>query len=284
MMAPGAAVGERLNEIFPELDLERHLNTDFTALVGRDRVRRALLHGLIAEVVRDGGPDLRAAVRTPGDLLAWQSGDRNQAAHAVGDRLEWALKTMRSRTATLRTITPSDLPLLYDSAIDPRFSWRWRYRGYTPSFQEFSSGLWANANAQFLVVRQADDAVIGHVLAYNMRLESGVAEFALARVSPVDVQGPEMMEGLFLFLGYCFRAWPLRKLSAEIPGFNWPQFAGAEELILEVEGVRRQHDFFDGRYWDQRVVSIFRDAFYREAREGVVGRLFLADPPASDDE
>jgi RimJ/RimL family protein N-acetyltransferase len=73
-----------------------------------------------------------------------------------------------------------------------------------------------------------------------------------------------MIEGLVLFLGLCFRNWNLRKLYAEIPGFNWAQFESVTDYFLRVEGLLPDHEYFDGRFWDHRIVAVYREDFEQE--------------------
>jgi hypothetical protein len=77
--------------------------------------------------------------------------------------------------------------------------------------------------------------------------------------------GSEMLEGGYLFLSFVFRNWNLRKLYAEVPGFTWEQFKTGHGAFFHVEGVLRDHEFFDGRLWDHRIVALYRDEWEQDA-------------------
>lgn len=64
--------------------------------------------------------------------------------------------------------------------------------------------------------------------------------------------GPLALAGAYVaFFGHA----GLRKLYAEIPAFNAPQFAGALDY-MQVEAILREHAYYAGRYWDVVVVGM----------------------------
>lgn len=155
---------------------------------------------------------------------------------------------------------------MYASALDPRRSFRWRYRGATPSMHEFVAQQSQGTLAQFMVERLNDRRAIGLVTCYNARTDLGWAHVAFTRVtSPTSTGGSEMMEGGFLFISLLFRNWNFRKLYAEVPGWNWSQFASGAGEFFTVEGVLTEHEYFDGRFWDQRIVALHRDTWEQKA-------------------
>ena len=64
-----------------------------------------------------------------------------------------------------------------------------------------------------------------------------------------------MLEGLAAFVSLLFRTFPYRKLYIELPAFN---LGLLEPAIFEVEGVLRDHLFFDGAHVDLYIASIGR--------------------------
>jgi RimJ/RimL family protein N-acetyltransferase len=219
---------------------------------------------------------LLASITTLREAQDWYLVRTGSASPEVEHPLATVLETMQTRSQRLRAVGAADLPLLYDSAMDPRWNWRYRYRGYTQSFQEFVNGIWSGSACQYIVERRADSMAVGHLSLYGMRPEAGIASFAVTRIATSAAPSTDMFEGLLLFLGLCFRNWPLRKIYAEVPGFNWSQFEIAEHYLLDVEGVLKSHDYYAGRYWDQRIVAIYRERYEEQmAPAGTLSRLFL---------
>ena len=73
----------------------------------------------------------------------------------------------------LRTVTPRDYDYLYQLALDPASSFRWRYRGATPSPDEFHRNLWQGVLAQFLVQEASTNRHLGHVAAFDASHRDG---------------------------------------------------------------------------------------------------------------
>lgn len=244
---PGTAA-----KIKPELEIEE--------VAGRDRIVRGLLVAVLRRRLADAPADLLASVRTFGEAFEWCKASAATEVVPKDAKAQQALKEMRTATARLRPIRTDDLPELYASALDPRWSFRWRFRGATPSFQDFSSALWAGTLSQFIVERRLDDRAVGVVSCYNARPDAGVAYVGFTRIVPSSSSpSSEMLEGGYLFLSFLFRNWSFRKLYAEVPGFTWDQFAAGQNSFFHVEGTLLNHDYFDGRFWDHRIVAIYRE-------------------------
>jgi len=163
----------------------------------------------------------------------------------------------------LRPVYPDDVPMLYKAAMDPTHSFRWRYRGATPSVGEFADGLHEGTLVQFIIERLDDGRPQGLVAAYRASMDAGHAYVAFQRISPPGHRGAgEMFEGLYLFVQYLFRTWNFRKLYAEVPGYNYPDLASGEGVLFDVEGRLRDHDYHDDRFWDQYLIAIHRDRWH----------------------
>lgn len=219
----------------------------------QDRYRRAtILAGL--EALTGPLPDeLLASIETIGECFDWWLSRTPADVDVPKSRLVHGLPGHRIR---LRPLRPADLPRIYDSVVGSAASHHWRYRGSTPSFQEFELDLFGGVLCQFAVASAESDEVLGIVVAYQAALEHGRCYIAMTRVAQPSEPIGEMFGGAFLFLEHLFKTWNLRKVYAEIPGFNWDYFANAENEIFRVEGTLRGHDFYDGKFWDLRIVSI----------------------------
>ena len=166
----------------------------------------------------------------------------------------------------LRTIEPPHLPLIYRAVVHPRDGYRWRFRGATPDFGHFESTFSDGVLAQYLVVERTSGTPQGLVVAYNARFDSGHCSIGFVRLSPG--RNGEMLEGMFLLIDQLFRTWPLRKVYAEIPEFNYIHLFGDAEQVappFPIEGRLTEHEYFADRWWDLITMSIRRDEWDKAA-------------------
>jgi len=171
---------------------------------------------------------------------------------------EWSEDpSLVGRRASLRPVFPADYDWLYEISCSPAIGYRWRNRGATPSPEAFVESLWRGVLAQFMIERNDDREAIGNVFAYNADLRNGHASVGVM-VNP-DVSGRGWgLEGAGLFVDYVFKVWNLRKIYAEAPGFNFEQFRSGAGRLFREEGLLRNHDYYDGRYWDLHILAIDR--------------------------
>jgi hypothetical protein len=114
--------------------------------------------------------------------------------------------------------------------------------------------------AQFLVVDSSADQPIGIVCAYGAELAHGYAYLAVADFRSAE-RAPLFFDGIAMFIDYLFTTWPLRKLYFESLEFNAEQFASVFVKLFDIEGTLRDHEFFDGRYWDLVVGALYRESW-----------------------
>jgi hypothetical protein len=182
----------------------------------------------------------------------------------VANAKDFAPPVVEGRHIYLRPVTPGDYGWMQkaDSAGD--LSIRWRFRGATPSPEQWLQSIWGGTLAQFLVVERRGDQPKGVVALYRVNFQHGHGALAAARLT--DETSPVMVLGIALFLRYVFTCWNLRKLYMEVPEFNYPQMASGLGRLFEVEGKLRDHTFYDGQYWDELVLAVYRDAWLERGR------------------
>lgn len=180
--------------------------------------------------------------------------------------LQMGSHTLDGRWTTLRPINPDDYATLFHMATDPRTIQRWRFRGGTPSYEDFLRHLWDKVLSQFVVVSKASGEILSLVVAYGADHRNGNAYLAVLK-NPESTNASSL-EGVLIFLNYLFSTFPLRKLYLEVPEFNLTQFSAGVGTIMQSEGVLKEHDYFEGRYWDLHILAIYRDRI-----EGAVERL-----------
>lgn len=172
------------------------------------------------------------------------------------------------RNVSLCVITPDHYKFLQAAELAPALRGRWRYRGATPSPEQWSQLFWNGMLAQFLVTATRSGRPIGVVGGYGANFQHGWAYVAAAKFDPTD-RSPRMILGVGIFLEYMFRSWNFRKLYLEVPEFNYPQFGTGEGTFFTIEGRLRNHTFYDGQYWDEFLLSVERSSWQ------VVGQRLL---------
>ena len=87
--------------------------------------------------------------------------------------------TLAGRHVRLRPIYPGDYDYLYALMTDDELCWRYRYRGKTPSPEQFEQQLWQSVAAQFVIEHVGDGQRIGHATSYNANERAGFAHIAV---------------------------------------------------------------------------------------------------------
>jgi len=165
---------------------------------------------------------------------------------------------LRGRRFRLLPVRPAHYPALYDLTVEENVAFRWRHRGFVPTFDQFVRSFNASVLIQFVVVPVAEPSqVAGLVVAYNANLVDQVAYLAIVSAPGI---GAGVLEGMVLFIRYLFWYWPLRKLYFEMPEFNLEQFRGAVRAGLLVEEARLTDCvYLHNRFWDKLILSLTRD-------------------------
>jgi RimJ/RimL family protein N-acetyltransferase len=170
------------------------------------------------------------------------------------------------------------IEFLYSLATAQETAFRWRSGGQVPPMEVFAAGLWDGMLAQFVVRDTATHRPAGHVQAYHPDLHSGHAY--IAAIGTTDSHNSGLMpEAMFLFVNYCFTVFNLRKLYLEAAEFNEPQYGSALGRFFKEEGRLRDHSYYDGRFWDRGIYSIYREDFAALRQE--FGRFVGLDTSAS---
>jgi RimJ/RimL family protein N-acetyltransferase/acyl carrier protein len=157
----------------------------------------------------------------------------------------------------LRPIEPTDFASLYAIELAPDNIHRWRFRGSTPSPDQYARSLFDGVLATFVVQEIERGSIVGVATCYNADLKNGLAYIAAATASAYQ-RRPAALEGVEMLVSYCFRNWQFRKLYLESPEYCYTDFAAPSLPIFRREGELKDHEYFDGRYWDRLILAIYR--------------------------
>lgn len=137
---------------------------------------------------------------------------------------------------------------------------RWRYRGATPSPEQFVRQLWDGVLIQYVVQGRQRPELLGTVGLYNANFASGYA-YAYAIAAPDRVRTGKVIEGLLLMLEYAFRVWQFRKIYFELPEYNLHQFGSAVGRYITEEARLIDHEVIAGRSWDLLTFALYSETW-----------------------
>lgn len=157
----------------------------------------------------------------------------------------------------LRPMRPGDYEFLYEAAIAPENSFRWRFRGAIPEGSEFAKSITNGVLVQFIVERRTTSEPLGLVTAYNANQREGWVYVAALGAPKYRASGL-VVEGIGVLIGYLFTTWPFRKLYFEAIEYNTYMYASAYASLIVEEGRLQKHIFYDGRYWDLVTSAMYR--------------------------
>lgn len=176
---------------------------------------------------------------------------------------------MEGRRVFLRPVKPADYGMLHAIETSPALGVNWRFRGATPSPEEYVHRLWDDVLAQYLICRRRDGEPVGLVVLYNANFGDGWGYVAGARFDPGD-RTTAYMEGGVLFVDHVFATWPFHKIYAEATEVTYENFASGAGEMFEVEGRLRNHRSLGDRRIDQLILSCTRERWEEQ------GGRFLA--------
>jgi len=117
------------------------------------------------------------------------------------------------------------------------------------------------STAVLIIENNRSCAPIGFVQLYDINLYDGWAHFTVYVEEPFRKRG-HGAEAVMGFLDYAFSHFNLRKIYAEVNGFN----EAARALVLRngfvEEGRLRDHVYWDGRFWDFYNLALYRDGWH----------------------
>jgi hypothetical protein len=163
------------------------------------------------------------------------------------------------RGLQLQPVVPELYGLLYEWFVGQhQLGMRWRFRGATPTPEDFSRTLPVGVYAHYVGVRVKTDEIVSYVVAYRANDRDGYCYVAAAVPDALRLRTGAGMLSLGLLIDFLFASTPYRKVYAEASEHNMPQYASAVGKIFSVEGTLKAHEWFDGRYQDMSILSLTR--------------------------
>lgn len=176
---------------------------------------------------------------------------------SFGGGLDFGAVVAAGRRVALRHITPADYPAIHEAETVGERTITYRNRGTTPPPESFAAGFWNAIVCQFLIVDKQDGTPLGVASCFHADFRNGHARLgALLFPTASGIGWP--LEGFGLFVSHVFRAFPFRKLYADMLEPNAESFGHAFASILRIESRLEEHEFYNGEY-----VALLTGAIYR---------------------
>lgn len=186
------------------------------------------------------------------------SADGASSEYKVSARLD-------GRFVSLVVPTHNDYPEIHRLWTHPDVMFRWRDRGGTRPLEAVGQTLWSGSEIVFIVRSARSGELAGMATCYGYDVYNRHAKFAMA-MAPETWGRPHGVEAAALFIDHCFRSLDLRKLYLDVPEFNLPQLEAGLGKYFVQEGCLCNHDYFDGRHWDNYILAIYRSSWNDVAR------------------
>jgi hypothetical protein len=215
------------------------LHFDITRRGVLDHVQRVALRAFALDGSEFLSADAIDQVVTLGELWTLVGGIDSTSLAAARSQPREPYATPRVRLAPLE---PTHYAVLYRAAVQPSSAYRWRWRGRTPSPDEFQATLFSGVTSQYVVVGGQ-----GSLIAFLRASED----------EATDRGG--MVEGIALFIAYLFETFPYERLFADVPEYNVPLLEATGAALLQREGAMRRYFWHGGRHWDRVFFSLARE-------------------------
>ncbi len=157
----------------------------------------------------------------------------------------------------LRPIEAPDIPYLYRLSVGGTAAQTYRFRGTTPSPDQFTRLLWEGVLAQFCVEPKELRRPIGLVTLYGADLRSGHVK--VSGILDEEFSGHRAVEAFELVIDFAFRSFPIRKVYGESPEYNVRSFRTVFDVVAVEEGRLVAHEYLNGKYYDFVHLAIYRD-------------------------
>lgn len=180
----------------------------------------------------------------------------------------------------LRPVIAQDVDFIRALELSPSNIVRYRQRGAATSPEEFHARLWTGVFHQVVAVDRSNGERLGVLAGFGADWRNAHAHIAFIFTDAAQASGAAAVATVH-FIDYVFDVFPLRKVYGEVLELNLPQFQSAIGRCAQVEGRKRLHEWYEGRYWDQVTLAVYREGWARwrtgnESRASNVAELSTA--------
>lgn len=182
---------------------------------------------------------------------------------------------LSGRRIKIRRVCKSDIPLLVKWFKDQEIYSMTTTSYYFQSPQNIEKGILSAGNLRTLcfVVSTFDNKVISFVRLYNISWISRNANFEIM-IGEREYRNKNYWAEIYaVFFDYVFNCLNLRKISGFISENNKRSLKLVDFLRANREAILKKHFYYNGRYYDRHIFSIFRDEYKQRLEK--LGRRYL---------
>jgi [ribosomal protein S5]-alanine N-acetyltransferase len=171
--------------------------------------------------------------------------------------------SLPAKNVTLRYLSETDLPAIYDIFSDPEVMRYWSYPPWTDRAQaqqwlrNVQEDYRAQDAFQLGIERQADHVLVGTCALFQFHIPSRRAEIGYALGRPYWGSG-YMHNALQALLHYAFETLDLNRLEADIDPRNLASAKTLERLGFQKEGQLRERWIVNGEISDTWLYGLLR--------------------------
>ena len=173
---------------------------------------------------------------------------------------------LRTKRVELRPIREEDYAIIFEWHFDPRQIHLWwderHIQSYSEFVEDFDKRLRYFFFTFFIVIRKDEETDIPVGFTYTSRFNS-IDRYVYSTMYLTQEHtglgiGPEAGR---LHIQYLFSVFNIRKIYAEIYGYNEASIKAAKAVGFVEEGRLKQHRWFNGRYWDLLILALYPTDF-----------------------
>ena len=178
--------------------------------------------------------------------------------------------TITTKRLTLRFLTESDVPAVFEIFSHPQVMRYWSWSAWTNVAQarqwlmKVQEGYLTRSGLQLGIERQADKALVGTCTLFHFHFPSRRAEIGYALGRPFWGSG-YMHEALSAFIEYAFYTLDLNRLEADIDPRNQASAKTLERLGFQKEGLLRERWIVSGEVADTGFYGLLRRDWERRS-------------------
>lgn len=115
-----------------------------------------------------------------------------------------------------------------------------------------------NYHEFMIIVNKQTNLPIGFIYSYDYDVRNNYLYITLfiEKKSRNSIYG---VESGMIFLNYLFNKYPIRKVYCTVYKYNKMSFKFLQNAEFEMEGVLKEHRYFDGKYHDMMIFSFNRE-------------------------
>lgn len=112
-----------------------------------------------------------------------------------------------------------------------------------------------------IILSLTNNTPLGFIYSYDYNTENQyiyTAIFIAEKFRKTTVGG---IAGI-IFFNYLFKYFPIRKVYCTVYSYNGMSLKVLNNAGFKIEGILKEHKYFDGKYHDMNIMALYRDDLY----------------------